>query len=99
MPLLGKFAKLKKNRDGAFFGKIVGLRHLHYPKWNPTMRVFLGITEMILFWIFQDSYYMESLQIIDKFSSSHLIVFLNMAYIFFPLVNPNCLINFHITIF
>ena len=69
MPLLGKFAKLKKDRDGAFFGKIVGLRHLHYPKWNPTLRVFLGITEMILFWIFQDSYYMESLQIIDKFCS------------------------------
>ena len=99
MPLLGKLAKLKKTVMKLFFDKIVGLRHPHYPKWNPTVRVFLGITEMISFWIFQNSYYMEYLQITDKFCSSHLIILLNMAYIVFPLVNPKCLINFHVAIF
>ena len=36
----------------------------------------------IIFWgIFGNSYYMEFLQIIYKFYSSHLMIFLNMAYI------------------
>ena len=41
-----------------------------------------GITEITFWWIFQNSYYMESLQIIHKFCAGPLAIFLNMAYIF-----------------
>ena len=67
-----------------FFGK-VGLQHPNLLKWNPTMR-FLGVTEIIFWWIFQNSYYMESLQIIEKFCSGPLAIFLNMAYIFMQVI-------------
>ena len=63
-----------------FFGK-VGLQHPNLLKWNLTMR-FPGITETIFWWIVQNSCYMESLQISDKFCSGCLAIFLNMAYIF-----------------
>ena len=46
------------------------------------MSVFLEITQAIFRCIFQNSYYVESLQIIDKFTSNALVSFLNMAYIF-----------------
>ena len=36
-----------KNCDGIFFSE-VGLEHPNLRKWNPTMSVFLGITEIIL---------------------------------------------------
>ena len=79
-----------------------------------------------MFWcIFQNSYYhgsiirtklpcynMESLQIIDKFFSGPLVIFLNMTYIFVYSYKPSffhflspwfsydlCLLNFHCTIF
>ena len=35
-----------KNCDGMFFNE-VGLQHPNLRKWNPTMTVFLGITEII----------------------------------------------------
>ena len=63
-----------------FFGK-VGLQHPNLLNWNPTMR-FSGITKTIFWWIFQNSYYMKSLQISDEFCSGSLAIFLNMAYIF-----------------
>ena len=50
------------------------------------MSVFLGITEIIFWRIFQNSYYMESLQMIYRFYSSPLVIFLNMAYIFMQVI-------------
>ena len=46
------------------------------------MNVFHGITGMIFLGIFYYNYFMESMQIIDKFCASPLVIFLNMAYIF-----------------
>ena len=71
--ILKKIAKLKKkttkskkkNRRGV--GKVVGLQHPDLLKWNPTISVFLGITEIIFSGILFISYIMESLQIIDRF--------------------------------
>ena len=83
MSILRKFSKLRKN---IFFGKVVGLQHPNLLKGNPAMSVFLSIVEIIFWWIFQNSYYMESLQIIDKFCSSPLVIFLNMAYIFMSVI-------------
>ena len=36
-------------------------------KWNPTISDSLGIAEIMFWWIFQNTYFMEYLQIIDKF--------------------------------
>ena len=65
-----------------FLGNIVGFQHLNLLKWNSTIRVFLGITEIIFWCIIENSYYMESFKLIDKFHSSHLVILLNMAYIY-----------------
>ena len=54
-----------------FFCKVVGLQHRNLLKWNSTINVFLGIAE-ISRCNFEDSYYTESLEIIDKIYSSHL---------------------------
>ena len=81
LSILKKFAKLKKEPWWSSFGKVVGLQHPNLLKWNPKISVFLGVTDIIFWGIFGNSYYMESLQIIDKFCSSHLMIFLNMAYI------------------
>ena len=81
--------KQKKCHDDFFFfffGKVIGLQHVNLLKWNPTVSVFHGVTEIIFWWIIQNSYYMQSLQIIDKFDSCSLIVFLTMAYIFIKLI-------------
>ena len=61
-----------------FFGKVVDLQDSNLLKWNPTLNIFLGITEIIFCNIFPSSDYIESLQIIDKICSSYsyyLIVF------------------------
>ena len=55
-------APRKKNRAGVFFDKIVGLNHQNLLTWKPTIIVFLGITEIIISWIFENSYYLEFLQ-------------------------------------
>ena len=55
-------APRKKNRAGVFFDKIVGLNHQNLLTWKPTIIVFLGITEIIISWIFENSYYLELLQ-------------------------------------
>ena len=56
MPILKKFAKLKKkkrkknqkqNRDGVAFGKVVGLQHTNLLKRSPKMSVFLEMIEII----------------------------------------------------
>ena len=83
--------KKKTNKRNAMmiffsFGKVVGLQHLNLLKWNPMVSVFHGVTEIIFWWIIQNSYYIESLQMIDKFYSCSLIVFLTMAYIFIKLI-------------
>ena len=76
----------KKKSDVAFFDKVVNLQHPNLLKWNPTMNVFLGVTEFIFWWLLENIYNMESLQIIDKFCSSPLVIFLNMAYIFIQVI-------------
>ena len=54
---INKIKKIKiKNCDGMFLCE-VDLQHPNFWKWNPTMYVFLGITEIIFRWIFQNSYY------------------------------------------
>ena len=45
-----------KNCDVMFFSK-VGLQHPNFREVDPTMSVFLGITEINFSWIFQNSYY------------------------------------------
>ena len=80
MLILRKFAKLqrkkKKNSDGVFFCKVVVLQHPNLMKWSG----FFAITGIMFWWIFHNSYYMESLQLIDKLCSSPLVIFLNIAY-------------------
>ena len=75
LSILKKFTKLKKEPWGSSFGKIVGLQHPNLLTWDPKLSVFLGVTDIIFWGIFGNSYYMESLQIIDKFCSSHLMIF------------------------
>ena len=79
-----KIHKTKKKPWWRFFGKVVGLQHPYLLIWNPTMGVFLGIIEIIFWWVFH--YYMESLQIIDWFYSSPLVIFQNMVYIFMQVI-------------
>ena len=81
LSILKKFAELKKEPWWSSFGKAVGLQHPNLLKRNPKMSVLLGVTDIIFWGISGNSYYMESLQIIDKFCSSHLLIFLNMAYL------------------
>ena len=45
-----------KNSEGMFFSE-VSLQHPNLRKWNSTMSVFLGITAIIFWWVFQNSYY------------------------------------------
>ena len=74
MPILRKIAKFQKQKAWwHFFGKFTKVESYDV--------FFLGSTEIILGWIFQDSYYMKSLQINAKFCSSSLVFFLSMAYI------------------
>ena len=75
LSILKKFAKLKKEPWWSSFGKVVGLQHPNLLKWNPKISVLVGVTDIIFWGIFGNSYYMESLQIIDKFCSSHLMIF------------------------
>ena len=86
MPILRKFAKLQKKKKKKLRWCVllcnIGLQHPNLLKRNSTMNVFLGITETIFLWIFQNRYYMESLQIISKICLGPLAIFLNMAYIF-----------------
>ena len=81
LSILKKFTELKKEPWWSSFGKVVGLQHPNLLKRNPKMSVLLGVTDIIFWGISGNSYYMESLQIIDKFCSSHLLIFLNMAYL------------------
>ena len=63
--ILKKFANLplpKKNMMEFFFGETVSLQLQNLLKWNLTIIVFLEITEIIFWWISQNSYYMEFLQ-------------------------------------
>ena len=57
------------------FGKVIGSYHQNLLKWNPTGSAFLGTTEILFWWTFQNSYYMESLQMIYKFCSSPMVTF------------------------
>ena len=60
-----------------FFGKAVGLQRPNsnpISKWNPTMVIFIGITEIIVWCIFQNSYHMETLQIICNFFSNAAVI-------------------------
>ena len=60
--LLKKFAKLQRKKPWwRFFGKVVSLQHPNLVKWNPTISIFLGITEIIFWFIFQNSYYMTEI--------------------------------------
>ena len=79
--LWGKNCQIPKKKT-VFLGKVVGFQNLNLLKWNSTIRVFLGITEIIFWCIIENSYYMESFKIIDKFHSSHLVILLNVAYIY-----------------
>ena len=65
-----------------FFCKVVVLQHPNLIKWSG----FFAITGIMFWWIFHNSYYMESLQLIDKFCSSPLVTFLNIAYIFMQVI-------------
>ena len=49
---------------------------------TPIMNVIHRISKIIFWCVFQYSYHMESLQIIDKFCSSPLVIFLSIKYIF-----------------
>ena len=82
MFILKKLAKLQRKSHCGDFGKVVGFQHPNLLKRNSTISVFLEITQTVFICIFQNSYYMESLQIIDKNCSNPLVFFLNMAYIF-----------------
>ena len=81
MSFLRKFTKLLKKPWWNSL-KVADLVHPNLLKWNPTMSVFLEITEIIFWWIFQNSYYIESFQIIDKICSGRLVIFLKLGYIF-----------------
>ena len=75
-------SKVKKG-DEVFFGKVVGLHYLNLLKWNSVISAqFLGITEVMFWCIFENSCYMESLEIVDNLYSSPLMIFLDIAYIF-----------------
>ena len=69
MPIVRKLAKKKKEkkRDGVFFGKIgwqnSDLLSSDLLRRSPTVSVSFGIAEIIFWWIFQNNYYMEFLQI------------------------------------
>ena len=52
----------------SFFGKVVSSQHPNLLKWNP--RISFGIIEIIFWSVFQNTYYMESLLIINKSCSS-----------------------------
>ena len=66
MSILRRFVKLQQNPWRRSFGKIVSLQHPNLLKWNPTISVFFGITDIVFWVIFGNSYHMESLQIIDN---------------------------------
>ena len=73
---------LTKNKSSNLwisFGKIVGLQHPNLLQWNSTISVFLGITDIIFWDIFGNSYHIKSFQIIDKSCLIPLMIFLNMA--------------------
>ena len=81
MSILNKFAKLQERKTVMefLFSKVIGSHHPNLLKWNPRMSVFLGITEILIWWTFQNSYYMESLRIAYKFFP--LVIFSNMGFI------------------
>ena len=84
MSTIRKICQIPKTKENVIdlFCKVVGLQHPNLLKWSPTVGVFLGITEIIFWWIFHNIYHMKSLQISDKFCSNLLVIFLNMAYTF-----------------
>ena len=67
----------EKNHGRVFWVK--WLAHSIQICWSGTQR---WITEIKFWYIFQNSYYMESLQVTDKFCLRPLVIFPNMAYIF-----------------
>ena len=67
-----KLPNSKKKTWWRFFRKIDGLQDPNLFKWNPTISVFLGITDTAFWGIFRNSYYMNSSQITDKFCSTSL---------------------------
>ena len=79
MSILIKFAKLKKKKKKnpalELFWKSRWHKHPHLLKCNPTISFILEITVIIFWGIFRNSYYIESLQITDKFCSSPLMIF------------------------
>ena len=81
MSILKNLWNSKKNLWWVFLGKVLGLQHPNLLKWKPRVSVFLGITDITCWDILQNSCYIESLQITEKFCSSPLRIFQNMAYI------------------
>ena len=79
--ILKEFTKLQERKTVMefLFSKVIGSHHPNLLKWNPRMSVFLGITEILIWWTFQNSYYMESLRIAYKFFP--LVIFSNMGFI------------------
>ena len=67
-----KLPNSKKKTWWSFFRKVVGLQYPNLFKWNPTISVFLKITDTAFWGTFRNSYYMKSLQITEKFCSSSL---------------------------
>ena len=81
MLILKEFTKLQKRKTVMefLFSKVIGSHHPSLLKLNPRMSVFLETTEILIWWTFQNSYYMESLRIIYKFFP--LVTFWNMGFI------------------
>ena len=67
MSFMKKSAKFQRKNPGEVsFGEVVGLQRANLLKWNPAMSGFLGLCEITFWCIFQNGYYMESLQIIGE---------------------------------
>ena len=79
--ILKEFTKLQERKTVMefLFSKVIGSHHPNLLKWNPRMSVFLGITEILIWWTFQNSYYLESLQNFYNFFPS--VTFWNMNFI------------------
>ena len=81
MSILKEFTKLQERKTVMefLFSKVIGSHHPNLLKWNPRMSVFLGITEILIWWTFQNSYYLESLQ--NFYNFFPWVTFSNMGFI------------------
>ena len=88
----------KQHRNEVFFGKVDGIKHQNLLKWNPTISVFHGNTEIIYWWIFEIHQLFYPCKITDEFCSSPLVIFQNMAYIFMQVIRNGKTFH-HLSIF